>query len=68
MAEVLLYVLISIACGIGVISLVYQFVLQGKKKAEMNIYTDQLRHASDQSAREIQKFFDYLENGSNIKG
>ncbi|MHA1188461.1 MAG: hypothetical protein ACTSSK_16650, partial [Candidatus Heimdallarchaeota archaeon] len=60
MAEVLLYVLISIACGIGVISLVYQLVLQGKKKAEMNIYTDQLRHASDQSAREIQKFFDYL--------
>ncbi|MHA1125075.1 MAG: DNA recombination protein RmuC [Candidatus Heimdallarchaeota archaeon] len=68
MAEVLLYVMISVACGIGIISLVYQFVLQGKKKAEMNIYTDQLRHASDQSAREIQKFFDYLKMVPTSKG
>jgi len=68
MAETLLYVLISVACGIGIISLIYQLVLQGKKKAEMSIYTDQLRHASDQSAREIQKFFDYLKMAPTSKG
>jgi len=68
LADILLYVLISVACGIGIISLVYQLMIQGKKKAEMNVYTEQLKHASDQSAREIQKFFDYLKMSPTAKG
>jgi DNA anti-recombination protein RmuC len=68
MADVLLYVLISIACGIGLMSIIYQALIQRKKKTEVNIVKEQMQIAVDQTTREMQKFFDILRMKPTTKG
>ncbi|NHJ46619.1 MAG: DNA recombination protein RmuC [Asgard group archaeon] len=68
MADIVLYVLISIACLFGFTSLIYQIIIQRKKKTEINVYKDQMQYAVDQTTREMQRFFDVLRMKPTAKG
>ncbi len=68
MADVLLYILISIACLLGLVSVFYQIFIQSKKKGEANTYSKQMQFAVDQTTREMQKFFDLLKMKPTAKG
>ncbi|MHA1156037.1 MAG: DNA recombination protein RmuC [Candidatus Heimdallarchaeota archaeon] len=68
MAEVLMYVLISIACFLVLVSIFYQIFIQSRKKGETNAYTKQMQFAVDQTTREMQKFFDLLKMKPTTKG
>ncbi|HUT82845.1 MAG TPA: DNA recombination protein RmuC [Candidatus Bathyarchaeia archaeon] len=60
MADVVLYILISVACILGLIGIIYQIILHSRKGAEVDTYTKQMQFAVDQTTREMQKFFDML--------
>ena len=68
MAEVLLYVLVSLACLLGLIGIFYQIIIQRKKKTEVNVYSEQMQYAVDQTTREMQKFFDILRMKPSSQG
>ena len=68
MAEVLVYVLLSVACFLGLTSIIFQFFIQMKKKGEANVYTKQMQFAVDQTTREMQKFFDMLRMKPTTRG
>ncbi|MHA1211509.1 MAG: DNA recombination protein RmuC [Candidatus Heimdallarchaeota archaeon] len=68
MADIVLYVLISIACVIGLAGIIYQAIVQRKKKTEVNVYKEQMQFAVDQTTRELQKFFDILQMKPTAKG
>lgn len=68
MAEVLVYVLLSVACFLGLVSIIFQFFIQMKKKGEANAYTKQMQFAVDQTTREMQKFFDMLRMKPTTRG
>jgi len=68
MADIVLYALISIIGLISLASIIYQITLQRKKKTEVDIYTQQLQFAVDQTTREMQKFFDILRLKPVAKG
>lgn len=60
MADVVLYILISAACLLGLIGIIYQIIIQSRKKTEADSFTKQMQFAVDQTTREMQKFFDML--------
>ncbi|MCF2144093.1 MAG: DNA recombination protein RmuC [Candidatus Heimdallarchaeota archaeon] len=68
MADIVLYVLISMIGLISLVGIIYQIALQRKKKTEVDIYTQQLQFAVDQTTREMQKFFDILRLKPTAKG
>ena len=68
MADLILYILVSVACLLGCISIVYQIIIQNKKKTEVDIYSEQMQFAIDQTTREMQKFFDMLRMKPTAKG
>jgi len=68
MADLLLYILISAACLLGLIGILYQIIVQYKKKTEVDVYSEQMQFAIDQTSREMQKFFDMLKMKPTTKG
>jgi DNA anti-recombination protein RmuC len=67
-AEVLMYVLLSVACFLGLVSIIFQSIIQLKRKGEANAYTKQMQFAVDQTTREMQKFFDMLRMKPTTRG
>ena len=68
MADLILYILVSIACLLGCVGIIYQIIVQTKKKTEVDVYSEQMQFAIDQTTREMQKFFDMLRMKPTAKG
>ncbi|NHJ85395.1 MAG: DNA recombination protein RmuC [Asgard group archaeon] len=68
MADLIIYILISTACALGLIGLIVQIIIHKKKRLEVDIYKEQMQYAVDQTTREMQKFFDYLQLKPTTKG
>jgi DNA anti-recombination protein RmuC len=49
-------------------SLIYQIFIQLKKKAQKDVYQEQMQHAVNQTTRELQKFFDLLQLRPTAQG
>ncbi|MFW9922673.1 MAG: DNA recombination protein RmuC [Candidatus Thorarchaeota archaeon] len=68
MADLLLYVLISVACGLGLVGIIFQIYTHRKKKTEAGVYKEQMQYAVDQTTREMQRFFDMLKMKPTSRG
>lgn len=68
MADTIVIVMLSIIAGLVVAVIIYLWWTNSKQKHIVDVYTYQLAESTNQTIREIQRFFDYLKMKPSVKG